>query len=670
MVVTSLLLSSLTAEDGGVVTGTPHHVVVSADQRRAYVTFVAPPQVMALNLDPTNLAAAKVAKIISVGTGVQAVHDPALHKSGKFLYVSNSSAGTLSTINTESLTAVQTVTDAIGTHEVNYNPRNDKVMIGSIAQTQNMVKVYDVNAITGLLSATPSSSTILVDGANSGLRPWECYWMNTVNEAYCSVTVANTSAEVWHVIPGGATTRALALADVTKSPNDSITDATDSKLFVAVGDGVNIYDITGAKKTAPTLIGTVTAGVGSGTHGLALGPNNKSVYVGNKTGNSVSRIDIATNAIIATYTGLSLPEGIQAFDATVAAKQQTVYFVNTPTDGGYSLGVSTNDSAPTAISLPALGFAGIAHHTQTTSTQSRAYVTFFSPSRVGVISLGPTPTKVAEVALDSVGSSIAHDLAVTSDNRWVFLSVTSTSKLFRLDTSTNVAVEVDTGTTLDGGVVNTDLIQPHEVAYDPRLNQLMIGSLSSAQPKILVYSINLATGALTYQSTKTVSLIDGANLGSRGWECRWLHTREEGYCSATHKDPLVVPPTPFNTVWYVKPGAVAGSAKLAIDVNAIGLPNDLITNLDDTKLFLAVNDQVAIYDISTTPGTPVAITSLTVGAGAHGLELSPDGTSLYVTSKSASGGAGALLRIDVKTNTIVSTQTGGTISVPEGLQVH
>ena len=58
-------------------------------------------------------------------------------------------------------------------------------------------------------------------------------------------------------------------------------------------------------------------------------------------------------------------------------------------------------------------------------------------------------------------------------------------------------------------------------------------------------------------------------------------------------------------------------------------------------------------------------------AAAHGLELSPDGKSLYVTVKGGAGlPFGQVIRIDLKTHTIAKTQNSGNIVVPEGLVVH
>ncbi|MBI3183933.1 MAG: beta-propeller fold lactonase family protein [Myxococcales bacterium] len=643
--------------------GVPHHLAVSANQRRAYVTYLGAPFTGAFDLDPANFSNTKLAGLVATGTGSEAVHDPALHKSGKFLYVSNAGAGKIQVVNTETLTVVQSVTDGAGTHELAYNGRTDTILAGSLSAARDTVNAYAVDPITGILNPT-ALPMMLMDGGVTGKRPWECVWMNSVDEAYCAAAQAAGAdggggwAEIWHIAAGGST-RAIVLADASKPPNEVATDATDSKLYVAVGSGVNIYDIQGTKKIAPTLITTLDFGAGASSHGLSLGPGNRSMYVTNKVAGSVGRIDVATDSIAAVYTGLGVPEGLVAMSRTPAAKGETVTFVNSPATGA-TIGRSTDDGAVTTVDLAGLGLPGVPHHVQTTSIQSRAYVTFFNPARLGVVSLGATPAKVAEIEFADGGTTTAHDVAITSDNRWVFASSNATNQIFSIKTADNTAMVAADQTG------NPDLLAPHEVAFDPKTQQLMVGSLSSAQGKVLIFSVDSATGMLSKVNSKTVTLDDGTNMGLRPWECRWLRTAEEGYCSVTHMpNPDAGSPMTMNTVWYVKPGAATGAATAALMLGATETPNDVITNLDDTRLYVAFADKVTVYDISTNRGAPTQVAQVTVGAAAHGLELSPNGKSLYATAKNGN----QVVRIDTATNTIANTLTTN-VSVPEGLVVH
>jgi len=91
----------------------------------------------------------------------------------------------------------------------------------------------------------------------------------------------------------------------------------DRTLLVGLtgSDGVQVFDVAGKE---PKLIGKIPTG--KGAHAFRSAGDGKSVFVSNRVANSISRIDIATLAVSATYP---VPGGPDCMD--VSADGKTLY---------------------------------------------------------------------------------------------------------------------------------------------------------------------------------------------------------------------------------------------------------------------------------------------------------------------------------------------------------
>ena len=91
----------------------------------------------------------------------------------------------------------------------------------------------------------------------------------------------------------------------------------DKTLLVGLtgSDGVQVFDVAG---TEPKLVGKIPTG--KGAHAFRSAGDGKSVFVSNRVANTISRIDLATLKVVATY---AVPGGPDCMD--VSADGKTLY---------------------------------------------------------------------------------------------------------------------------------------------------------------------------------------------------------------------------------------------------------------------------------------------------------------------------------------------------------
>lgn len=100
-------------------------------------------------------------------------------------------------------------------------------------------------------------------------------------------------------------------------PADIFGTHNDKTLLVGLtgSDGVQVYDVAGAE---PKLVGKIPTG--KGAHAFRSASDGKSVFVSNRVANTISRIDLATLKVVATY---AVPGGPDCMD--VSADGKTLY---------------------------------------------------------------------------------------------------------------------------------------------------------------------------------------------------------------------------------------------------------------------------------------------------------------------------------------------------------
>jgi YVTN family beta-propeller protein len=91
----------------------------------------------------------------------------------------------------------------------------------------------------------------------------------------------------------------------------------DKTLLVGLtgGDGVQVFDVAGAE---PKLVGKIPTG--KGAHAFRSAGDGKTVFVSNRVANTISRIDLATLKVVASY---AVPGGPDCMD--VSADGKTLY---------------------------------------------------------------------------------------------------------------------------------------------------------------------------------------------------------------------------------------------------------------------------------------------------------------------------------------------------------
>ncbi|MFM9921515.1 YncE family protein [Variovorax sp. H27-G14] len=100
-------------------------------------------------------------------------------------------------------------------------------------------------------------------------------------------------------------------------PADIFGTHNDKTLLVGLtgGDGVQVYDVAGAE---PKLVGKIPTG--KGAHAFRSAGDGKTVFVSNRVANTISRIDLTTLKVVASY---AVPGGPDCMD--VSADGKTLY---------------------------------------------------------------------------------------------------------------------------------------------------------------------------------------------------------------------------------------------------------------------------------------------------------------------------------------------------------
>ncbi|WP_339089921.1 YncE family protein [Variovorax paradoxus] len=146
----------------------------------------------------------------------------------------------------------------------------------------------------------------------TGKTPSHIWIDNTSTIAY--VTMQDSDEMIAVDLP----TQAIKWRTVTgPMPADIFGVHNDKTLLVGLtgSDGVQVFDVAGAE---PKLVGKIPTG--KGAHAFRSAGDGKTVFVSNRVANTISRIDLTTLKVIATY---SVPGGPDCMD--VSADGKTLY---------------------------------------------------------------------------------------------------------------------------------------------------------------------------------------------------------------------------------------------------------------------------------------------------------------------------------------------------------
>ncbi|TMI83169.1 MAG: YncE family protein, partial [Bacillati bacterium ANGP1] len=192
----------------------------------------------------------------------------------------------------------------------------------------------------------------------------------------------------------------------------------------ASGNNVSVID------TATNAI-VATVGVGDRPYGAAVSPDGSRVYVANFAGQSISVIDAATNTVTAT---VALPPlGELPLGVAVAPDGSRVYVTAVP-DGFFVIDTATN-AVVSAQSLPGDPF-GVA----VAPDGSRVYVTNHSPA---VLVIDTATNSVVQAVTVGSTADQTHGVAVTPDGARVYVThayTTPRGTVDAIDTARNMVV--------------------------------------------------------------------------------------------------------------------------------------------------------------------------------------------------------------------------------------
>ena len=300
----------------------PAAVAITPDGTKAYVCNSSAGTISVINTSTNTVSAT-----VTVGTGPSAL---AITPDGSKVYVLNNGAGTVSVINTSTNTVVATVTVGSSPAGLAITPDGSKVYVTNHAS--NNVSV--INTASQTVSATitvgtaPGGIAITPDGSKAYVT----------NSGAGTVSVINTSSNT-----------VSATVTVGSSPGFVVITPDGTKAYVANAGAASVSVIN---TSSNTVSATVT--VGNDPYAMAVTPDGTKVYVVNLTDGTVSVISTATNTVIATITVgttpsaiATSPDGAHAFVAN--AGSATVSAVNTCTNAVYTT-ISVGNS-PLALAV-------------------------------------------------------------------------------------------------------------------------------------------------------------------------------------------------------------------------------------------------------------------------------------------------------------------------------
>jgi YVTN family beta-propeller protein len=365
---------------------------------------------------------------------------------GPFVYVTNSSAGTVSVIDTSTNAVVQTIT-LCGAELCSPGP-------AGLAVTPGGKFVYVANKGNGTVSVIATSSNTVV--ATIPMPACDCA---SSSPAGVAITPDGTRAYVTDITrfaiqvidtnpndgpgsPYNTVTATITLGTLgVGSPNGPIAITPDGSaaFYTFNSDGfVGRIDTNPASESYNTHTTSLT--VGNNPTGIAITPNGAFIYVANNTNNTVSVIPNPNFAPIATVSSLS---GSAPGSIAITPDGKTAYVV----DQGGSGNVSVISTATNTVGTPVSGLCATLNQIAITSDGQQAYVADAECDKADVINTATNMLKTPpQVPVGSGPFGVA-----ASGSQTKTLGPPGTTIIFTFNTDTYKL----TGVTNQGGEVVT-----------------------------------------------------------------------------------------------------------------------------------------------------------------------------------------------------------------------
>ena len=356
---------ALTAVAGGPVAAgtTPFEVTVDPSGKFAYVVNLGSSNISAYSIDATIGALTAIAgSPFATGGAGPRPQLVTFEPSGRFAYVANYGAGTVSayTINatTGALTAIAGSPFAAGTSPwiVTVDPTGKFAYVANTGSSN--VSAYTINAATGALTAIaggpfaagPGADVVTVDPSgkfayvpNQSSTSISAYTINAATGALATILGSPFAA---HTNP----------AIVTVDPSGKFAYAANQS-----SNDISAYTISASTGALATILGSpfpTGAGIGGSGGQVTVDPSGKFAYVDNFNSNSVSAFTInATTGALAAIVGSPFASGTGPNSVDIDPSGKFAYVSNygSANISAYSINSTTGVLTPIAGSPFAAG---------------------------------------------------------------------------------------------------------------------------------------------------------------------------------------------------------------------------------------------------------------------------------------------------------------------------
>jgi YVTN family beta-propeller protein len=327
------------------VGGSPKGLAVTPDNKSVYVANSADNSVSVIDT-----ATGTVTTTVTSPLQFVNANQIAITPDGKFAYVvePGSDGGAVERIDTANSTIVDSVSGVSFPTAIAFSPDGTRAyvtdkFVGTLCDFNTCIDVVDTTAPTPFVSSSIGIPNFLVNGSIAVTAGGSivCVSLADFNLSF-AVVCTDPTATTQNVIPLGQSVPTPSSYGLVILPNNL--------LYVAEG-GPNSPDIASMAATLTSTPAVNTIPVGTGPVAVAIGPGGGSIYVTNSGDDTMSIIDVATNAVttIGSGGGFSDPQGVAAMTVVppVIATQpasQTILSGSTAT-----LSVVATSAAPATL---------------------------------------------------------------------------------------------------------------------------------------------------------------------------------------------------------------------------------------------------------------------------------------------------------------------------------
>ncbi|RPE37315.1 YVTN family beta-propeller protein [Streptomyces sp. Ag109_O5-1] len=387
-----------------------------------------------------------------------------------------------------------------------------------------------------------------------------------------------------------------------------------------------------ARRVAAALLLDPTVPVGNFPTGVAINSAGTLAYVANEGDDSVSVIDTATNAVIATINVGSSPFGV-----AVTPDGAFVYVTNVASDSVSVIDTATNAVTDTvSVGISPFGIA-------INAAGTLAYVANVGDNTVSVIDTS-TNTVVTDIP---VGAN-PFGVALTPDGAFAYVTNNASGTVSVVDTATNAEIDtIAVGTSPTGVAITSDGVLAYVTnnsdntvsAIDIATNTVSDTFDVGSAPTSVAFTPDDAFAYVTNNASDTVSVVITATndvtfdipVGSGPFGVAITPDGEHAYVTNNASDTVSVTdtvPFPTTTTLTSAPDPSAfGEAKVltATVTSSTGTPDGTVTFLDGATPLGTV----------TLAGGVATLTTSSLAVGSHSLTADYAGNVNFSVSTSA-----------------------------------